>query len=113
MALPKPRCIGCLSETDLTRPDTNLSAKVRDIRLSKKQMGLLAHYEFDCVSCGRRNYHSADKDKIYMLMNECGVETALHPENPPGGPPLTDDDLLDLHELLGNEELDLVTLLRT
>jgi hypothetical protein len=37
------------------------------------------------------------------LADEVGVPPNEHPERPPSGPPLTHDDLLDLHDALGRD----------
>ncbi|MFP4310851.1 MAG: hypothetical protein ACLFS9_02565 [Nitriliruptoraceae bacterium] len=68
--------------------------------------GLVAdgsEYRFACPSCTDEVAKPAD-DRIAQLLTTGGVQVAEtvpglppHPEAPAGGPPLTPDDLLDLH----------------
>ena len=56
-----------------------------------------------CHSCGRITARAADSQvrRALELLGIVAVELLqAHPEHPPAGPPLTRDDLLDLHELL-------------
>lgn len=75
--------------------------------------GLVAdgsEYRFDCPSCTDEVAKPAD-ERIAQLLTSGGVHVAEvapclppHPETAAGGPPLTHDDLLDLH--LGLEKDD-------
>ncbi len=74
------------------------------VRASDGDVGTGSTYRFDCPSCEVGVQKPAD-DRIAQLLTTGGVpveEGILdgkppHPEAPPGGPPLTHDDLLDLH----------------
>jgi hypothetical protein len=62
----------------------------------------LVEYRFTCPTCGTEVRKRADK-KIVALLVTAGVEwsdvpVVLHPESPDvDAPPLTIDDLIDLH----------------
>lgn len=64
-------------------------------------------YRFDCPGCATQVVKPADEHVAELLVTG-GVPVeevrhrALHPELPPEGPPLTLDDLLDLHLALGD-----------
>lgn len=69
-------------------------------------------YAFDCPLCERHVTKPAD-DRIVQLLATGGVAVAFeraapaatrHPESPPGGAPLTHDDLLDFHLLLARND---------
>ncbi len=70
---------------------------------------------FTCLSCRQTSSVTVDVNAVaallsggvtYLSMSEPRVE---HPEAPPAGPPLTHDDLLDLHaELTGDSWFDQV-----
>jgi predicted RNA-binding Zn-ribbon protein involved in translation (DUF1610 family) len=66
----------------------------------------LSEYRFRCPSCADQVAKPAD-ERIAQLLTTGGVPVAEtppelppHPEFPSAGPPLTPDDLLDLHLLL-------------
>ncbi|MFP4148340.1 MAG: hypothetical protein ACLFUG_00485 [Nitriliruptoraceae bacterium] len=75
--------------------------------------GLVAdgsEYRFECPSCTGEVAKPAD-DRIAQLLTTGGVQVAEtapglppHPEAPAGGPPLTPDDLLDLHLSLERDD---------
>lgn len=65
-------------------------------------------YRFSCPACTDLVTKPAD-ERIARLLTGGGVPVVVastgrrstgHPEAPPAGPPLTHDDLLDLHQLL-------------
>lgn len=65
-------------------------------------------YSFDCPTCGNRVRGHADAELV-RLLESGGVMVTLLPIpaealEPHEGPPLTLDDLLDLHLLLGRED---------
>jgi hypothetical protein len=64
---------------------------------------------FTCLNCRRTTAADIDLDGAaallaagvtFLSMSEPRVE---HPESPPPGPPLTHDDLLDLHAVLTSD----------
>jgi hypothetical protein len=64
---------------------------------------------FTCLSCRRSSAVTVDVNAAaallsagvtYLSMSEPRVD---HPESPPSGPPLTHDDLLDLHAALSGD----------
>lgn len=92
------RCTACGRETDLPPQQILLEVAVPPTAHGR--------YSFDCPSCGARVQRLADERAI-KLLEAGGVEpsaTEPHPEQPPGGPPLTADDLIDLHELLARDD---------
>lgn len=78
-----------------------------------------SHYTFLCPSCAERVDKPAD-ERVARLLSSGGVAVEVvnaaglharhpaarphHPEDPPGGPPLDHDDLLDLHLLLDTDD---------
>ena len=58
-------------------------------------------YSFGCPGCGERVTRPASRRVARLLTasgaHVIGPDGAFHPEDPPDGPPLTWDDLLDLH----------------
>jgi hypothetical protein len=66
---------------------------------------------FCCPACNRPFSCPVD-GWLAMSLEEAGVRSLsdrsgperVHPEGPPGGPPLSCDDLLDFHELLESDE---------
>jgi hypothetical protein len=65
---------------------------------------------FTCLSCRKTTAANIELDAVaallaagvtFLSMSEPRVE---HPEAPPSGPPLTHDDLLDLHAALSSDE---------
>jgi predicted RNA-binding Zn-ribbon protein involved in translation (DUF1610 family) len=101
-------CPGC-GEVDL-RPD---DVTLRVVRASDGLIGDGSSYRFSCPDCSELVTKPAD-ERIAQLLStggvpiedagvgalEGGVPDELrppHPESPRGGPPLTPDDLLDLH----------------
>lgn len=103
-------CPTC-GEVDL-RPDDVVLHRVVDGRGA-----LLAGtcYRFSCPDCASVVEKPAD-DRVAGLLTSGGVPTEdtvagparlprpLHPELPPDGPPLSLDDLLDLHLALADEQ---------
>ncbi len=92
-------------EVDL-RPDDIELEIVRDI-LDEVAEG--SCYRFSCPTCEEEITKPAD-ERIARLLTTGGVsirENAAaepHPETPPGGPRLTLDDLIQLHQLLETED---------
>jgi predicted RNA-binding Zn-ribbon protein involved in translation (DUF1610 family) len=107
-------CPSC-GEVDLQPMDVTL----RVIRRDDGNVGPGSNYRFSCPDCEQMVTKPAD-DRIAQLLTTGGVpvedpdEDATHrashasgtphPETPPAGPPLTHDDLLDLHLLLERED---------
>lgn len=64
-------------------------------------------YAFDCPDCAQRVRKPADA-RVVRLLRTGGVEpteAADHPEQPPQDlPPITRDELLDIHELLQRDD---------
>ncbi len=103
-------CPEC-GEVDLFPQDVTL----RVVRAADGVVTSGSCYRFNCPDCTGTVTKPAD-DRIAQLLTTGGVpieelaeDTAeiddrpSHPESPPGGPRLTRDDLLDLHELLEGE----------
>lgn len=102
-------CPGC-GEVDL-RPD---EVTLRVVRAPDGLVADGSSYRFTCPDCEEMVTKPAD-ERIAQLLSTGGVpveEAATHdedlrpphPERPPSGPPLTPDDLLDLHLLLAEED---------
>lgn len=71
-------------------------------------------YAFTCTSCGVSSRRPVDGDTATKLIL-AGVpvrtprppaadDRPRHPEDPPDGPPITRDDILDLHLLLERDD---------
>lgn len=105
-----PRC----GEVEL-RPD---ELELRIVGSAEDDVREGSTYLFDCPTCADEIVKPADS-RIAQLLTTGGVPvvcsaddevlatapTALpHPEHAPDGPPLTLDDLLDLHELLQSDD---------
>lgn len=96
-------CPSC-GEVDLRPADIEL-------RVHRSPHGDVAEgssYAFDCPGCTQVVVKPAD-ERVARLLTTGGVPMSVlgthqtlaeHPEQPPPGPPLTRDDLLDLHLLL-------------
>jgi predicted RNA-binding Zn-ribbon protein involved in translation (DUF1610 family) len=107
-------CPSC-GEVDLQPMDVTL----RVIRRDDGNVGPGSNYRFACPDCEQLVTKPAD-DRIAQLLTTGGVPVEdrpegsaheapdaadrPHPESPPTGPPLTHDDLLDLHLLLERED---------
>ena len=79
------------------------------IRAGHDIVGPDSSYSFVCPVCVVRVRKRADERIAGLLVaagvsRTVGAEPGTHPEQPPGGPPLTLDDLLDLHLLLGERD---------
>lgn len=95
-------CLKCRNEVDL-HPE---EIKLRVVRPANDPQGVAegSTFDFYCFRCDEVIVRPAD-ERIYQLLRAGEVDViehpmrprATHPENPPGGPPLTYDDLLDLH----------------
>ena len=98
-------CPRCTDEVDLRPHEVTLHI-VDPVLTPGEHHG---SYGFDCPSCDNFVVRPAGEHAISLLI-EGGVEICTdalppweqrtappHPESPPGGPPLTHDDLLDLH----------------
>ena len=105
-----PRC----GEVEL-RPD---ELQLHIVGWDEADVGEGSTYLFDCPRCADEVVKPADA-RIAQLLTTGGVpvvcsadeevpdgavELPPHPEHAPDGPPLTPDDLLDLHELLQTDE---------
>ncbi len=81
------------------------------VRASDGDVSSGSSYRFDCPSCEVAVQKPAD-DRIAQLLTTGGVaveenpplDKPPHPEAPRGGPPLTHDDLLDLHLAMRSDE---------
>lgn len=98
-------CPDC-GEVDLLPVDVTLHL----VRQGERDVAEGSCYRFVCPDCEELVSKPAD-ERIAQLLETGGVEVredvpapAGHPEQPPGGPALTPDDLLDLHELLQRED---------
>lgn len=104
-----PRC----GEVEL-RPD---ELELRIVGWDEEDVREGSTYLFDCPSCADEIVKPADA-RIAQLLTTGGVPVICtadpledaspprppHPEGVPDGPPLTFDDLLDLHELLATDD---------
>ncbi len=95
-------------EVDLQPADVTLHL----VRHGDEDVGDGSCYRFACPACLDVVTKPAD-ERIAALLQTGGVEVELlgpdagrepHPELPPGGPALTPDDLLDLHQLLERDD---------
>lgn len=97
-------------EVDLRPSDIELRI-VRDVLADIAEGSC---YRFSCPTCTDVVTKPAD-ERIARLLRTGGVPVVepapvartaarAHPEHPPSGPPLTPDDLLDLHQLLGTAD---------
>jgi hypothetical protein len=98
-------CPSC-GAVDLTPADIRLTV----VQAEDVPVGPESRYDFHCPSCAERVEKPAD-ERIARLLSTGGVPVEIieptiglgHPEDPPSGPPLTQDDLLDLHLLLESD----------
>ncbi|MDX1620038.1 MAG: hypothetical protein R3320_03550 [Nitriliruptorales bacterium] len=94
-----PRC----GEIDLRPKDIELEV----VRSEVGEIADGSRYSFACPDCADTVIKPAD-ERIASLLRSGGVSVTerpadprpAHPEDPPGGPAFTRDDLLDLHLLL-------------
>lgn len=109
-------CPTC-GEVDLAPIDVVL----RVVRESGGDLADGSSYRFDCPDCRQLVRKPADERIVELLLtggvpveevpaarsvavsSEASAPLPLHPEEPPSGPPLTYDDLLDLHLLLNTD----------
>lgn len=105
-------CPGC-GEVDLRPEEVTLHV----VRAPDGLVGDGSSYRFECPDCDETVTKPAD-ERIAQLLTTGGVPVEEeapgtpasrdhrppHPEQPPPGPPLTPDDLLDLHLLLGQQD---------
>lgn len=88
-------------EVDLRPYDIELEI----VRVQPDEVAEGSCYRFSCPTCTETVTKPADQ-RIARLLRTGGVAVVepppppVHPEDPPGGPALTHDDLLDLHRLL-------------
>lgn len=81
------------------------------VRASDGDVGTGSCYRFDCPNCDGEVEKPAD-DRIAQLLTTGGVaveertpvDKPPHPEAHRGGPPLTHDDLLDLHLAMRSDD---------
>ena len=106
MTTIRATCPQC-GEVDLTPADIELVV----VRGGDEPVGPRSHYSFTCPECDERVVKPAD-ERVARLLSTGGVSVTHvdelaaapgHPEHPPAGPPLTYDDLLDLHFLLDGD----------
>lgn len=110
MTTIRATCPSC-GEVDLTPEQIVLTV----VRADEAPVGPDSHYAFRCPSCTERVEKPAD-ERIAHLLTTGGVSVSVlddveeqrralpsHPEDPPEGPALTHDDLLDLHETLAED----------
>lgn len=103
MARIRLTCPACGFEQDLPPGDIELI-------VAPVEHELPAAYGFTCRGCAHAAIRTADSQALEVLL-AAGVDPAggprntrfAHPEAPPAGPPLTLDDLLDLHLLLAGD----------
>lgn len=100
MTTIKASCCTC-GEVELSPRDITLNVSAR--------MPERSHYVFDCPVCKDRVEKPAGDDVIALLVhgglvNKTPWEPPTHPEDPPGGPPLTEDDLIQFGLLLHSVE---------
>lgn len=99
-------CPSC-GAVDLTPADVRLTV----VQGEGVPVGPESHYDFHCPSCTERVEKPAD-ERIARLLSTGGVPVEIvegataprHPEDPPSGPVLTHDDLLDLHLILEDDD---------
>jgi len=97
MSTIRVACGNCKNDVDL-QPD--------DVRLiiNPDSDGRRGQYEFTCEKCGMEQAKPADK-KIIMLLMAAGVEVVdPEPATPAGPPPFTDDDSIEFHFVLEDDE---------
>lgn len=115
MTTIRATCPEC-GEVDLTPEMIHLTV----VRSEDAAVGPDSYYSFRCPGCEDAVDKPAD-ERIAHLLTTGGVDVTIHeggdidqefasfaslpahPESPPGGPPLTPDDLIDLHFLLATE----------
>lgn len=108
MATIRVRCGACGERSDLQPAQIEL-----EVEFDEYEEPRSGRYAFDCPSCGAHIQVEADGQAVGLLMaggvtsEVAGVSGAgdgrplpPHPEQPPGGPPFTPDDLLELHLML-------------
>ncbi|MFW5934144.1 MAG: hypothetical protein ACOCT8_05390 [Actinomycetota bacterium] len=105
-------CPAC-GEVDLSPDEVVLHV----VRARDGDIDAASSYRFTCPSCDEPVAKPADERIVELLATggvqivEAGTELPPHPEQPPAGPALTHDDLLDLHLALQGDEwfLELLT----
>jgi hypothetical protein len=91
-------CPSCRAEVSL--PPRRLLVRVDAGRATTGEL------LFTCLSCGDTAAVAVDAAALAALLLSGATHLSLtppvaeHPEGPPAGPPLTHDDLLDLHRAL-------------
>jgi hypothetical protein len=93
---------------DLTPEEVRL----RIVGTLERVVGPDSHYAFTCPSCCEQIAKPADQ-KVADILRSGGVEAEIvdeaaaglaHPEDPPAGPMLSFDDLIDFHVLLEDDD---------
>lgn len=107
MTTIRATCPHC-GEVDLAPTDIQLTV----VRAEGMPVGPDSRYTFDCPGCTESVAKPAD-ERIARLLTTGGVEVSViqdsepvppHPEDPPGGPAFTPDDLIDFHFQLQQRE---------
>jgi hypothetical protein len=112
-------CSGCGTDLDLTPADLLLLVPVeaesrpQPASRSASESGSEPRLVFDCSECGSTCAITIESGLAVVLqahgvaaLADLELEPATaepHPENPPPGPALTADDLIELHVLLERE----------
>lgn len=98
-------CPAC-GEVDLSPEEVVLHV----VRADDGEVDEASTYRFTCPACEEPVAKPADERIVELLATggvkvvEAEVELPPHPEQPPAGPALTHDDLLDLHLALQGDE---------
>ena len=89
--------------------EVTLAARRLLVRLDA-QSATSGEVVFTCLMCGATNALELDVDAVALLVSGGVTFLSLsepveeHPESPPEGPPLTADDVLDLHAELDSDD---------
>lgn len=106
MPVFRSACNSCGGEVDIEPDHIALQVNEHESDEADEAGG---QYAFVCPDCEAVVVKPADGQTIQLLrqggVQPLGADTRPpHPEDPPGGDPLTLDDLLDFHQLLERDD---------